>query len=60
MRTFLVSIVGSPSAQAVFPDTPVRPIPVAKVNKREVSIVGNKNLAKLLKKALRDDPQMVP
>jgi len=60
LRTFLVSIYSMPEAVEVFPANPVRPIPAAKIKRKEVAIASAKEVSKLLKHVLAEDPEMLP
>ena len=60
LRTFLVSIYSMPSAAAFFPTHPIKPIPSAKSKKKEVTIASNEETRNLLKRAMEEDPDLVP
>ncbi|MFT6178304.1 MAG: integrase [Akkermansiaceae bacterium] len=60
LRTFLVSIYSMPAAAAFFPSHPIRPIPSAKIKKKEVKIASNDETRNLLNRAMEEDPDLVP
>jgi len=60
LRTFLVTIFSLPSAIPAFPTNPIKPIPSAKIKRKEVVVATVEEVKNLLSEAQSNDPQLVP
>ena len=60
LRTFLISVYSMPEAVAVFPANPIKPIPSAKIKRKEVAIASVVEISNLLNHVQEEDAEMLP